>query len=149
MVASKRWGNRPAVAVLGIALALVMLPGGARADCNADLGALMQKRSAITAQLEKNKKTHAGKLDPAQACPQLRSLAAAQSEVIDYMTKNKDWCGLPDELLQKMASAKANMVKYSVQACSVAVKMKQMQEQAAKAPAQPQQQALKLPAGPL
>lgn len=126
-----------------------IFPMAARADCNADLGVLMQKRLAIAAQLEKNKKAHAGKLDPAQACPQLRSLAAAQSEVIDYMTKNKDWCGLPDDLLGKMAAAKANMVKYSVQACSVAVKMKQMQEQAAKAPTQPQQQALKLPTGPL
>ena len=149
MASSTRWVHGATVAGLGFAMAASMLPGMARADCNADLGVLMQKRLAITAQLEKNKKAHAGKLDPAQACPELRSLAAAQGEVISYMTKNKDWCGLPDDLVAKMNAAKANMVKYSVQACSVAVKIKQMQEQAAKAPQQQQQQALKLPTGPL
>ncbi len=134
--------------LLAAVAAALLGPVSARADCNGDMGALMKKRLGITSQLEANKKAHGGKLDPGLACPQLRSLAVAQGEVLAYMVKNKDWCGLPDELINKMTAAKAQMNQYSVKACSVAVKIKQMQEQQAKAPAQ-QLQALKLPTGPL
>ena len=137
--------------IAGIVAASLLGTVAARADCNADLGALAQKRAAINALLEQNKKAHGGKIDPVAACPQLKSLAAAQGAVVSYMQKNKDWCSLPDELVAQSAKAQTQISGFAVKACGMIAQMKKMQEQAAQ---QQQQQAaqvpqLKLPAGPL
>lgn len=129
---------------------LLLAPIAAEADCNSDLGALAQKRAIVGAALEKNKKAHGGKIDPILACPQLKALAAAQAAVVAYMTKNKDWCALPDELVQKTAQAEAQIAGFGAKACGMVAKIKQMQaQQASQAAQQQQQQTLKLPAGPL
>lgn len=122
--------------------------GVARADCGTDIQALMQKRMAQIAALNQNTRSHAGKLDPTLACPQLRSLAAIEGQVVAYMTKNKDWCSLPDDLITKMSDSRGRTAGIAVKACDVAVKMKKAQQQQATAAAQPQQ-TIKLPTGPL
>ena len=110
---------------------------------------MMKKRMAEIGALNQNTKSHGGKLDPAQACPQLRALAATEGTVMAYMTKNKDWCSLPDAMLAQMSQSRARTVGFAAKACDFAVKLKKMQQQQAAAPQQQQQQALKLPAGPL
>lgn len=120
------------------------------ADCNEDLGNLMKKRMADIAALNQITKTHGGKLEPITACPRLKSLAAAEGQVVAYMTKNKDWCSIPDDLVSKMTESRARTASVAVKACDFVVKMKKMQEQQAQAvQQQQQQQALKLPSGPL
>ena len=121
----------------------------ARADCGQDMSALMTKRTNAIAVINANTRTHSGKLDPVSACPQLRNLAAVESEVVAYMTKNKDWCSLPDDLISKMSESRARTAGVAVKACDFVVKLKKMQEQQAQAGAQQQQQAVKLPTGPL
>ena len=129
---------------------LPLLPGLARADCNTDFGKLMSKRMTQIGALNGNSKSHGGKLDPAAACPMLRSLAATEGEIVSYVQKNKDWCNMPDDLAQKMSETRAKTASIAVKACSFAVKMKQMQQQQATQQAQQQQQqTVKLPAGPL
>ena len=140
-------------ALLASAIAAsLLLPAAARADCNVDMGALAAKRATANALLDQNKKSHGGKLDPVSACPQLKALAAAQGAVVSYMQKNKDWCGLPDQIVTQSAAAQAQISGFAVKACGMIAKIKQMQAQQA-ATAQQQQQAqipaLKLPAGPL
>ena len=137
--------------IAGAVAASLLGTVAARADCNADLGVLAQKRSVINALLEQNKKAHGGKIDPVAACPELKRLAAAQGAVVSYMQKNKDWCSLPDELVSQSAKAQAQISGFAVKACGMIAQMKKMQEQAAQ---QQQQQAaqvpqLKLPSGPL
>ena len=129
---------------------LVFAPVAARADCGEDLGVLMKKRMADVAALNQITKTHGGKLDPTSACPRLRSLAAVEGQVVAYMTKNKDWCSIPDDLISKMTENRGRTASIAVKACDFAVKIKKMQEQQAQAAQQQQQQqALKLPTGPL
>ncbi len=140
--------RRNKVLVTGLLAAMLVGPVTARADCNSDLGALAQKRTIVNAALEKNKKEHGGKIDPVQACPQLKALAAAQGAVASYMAKNKDWCSLPDDLVTKTAQAQAQISGFAVKACGMIAKIKEMQAK------QAQQQAaqvptLKLPTGPL
>lgn len=139
-----------AIAALLLAVAL---PSVARADCNADFGKLMSKRMAEVAALNSNSKNNGGKLDPASACPRLRSLAAIEGELVSYIEKNKDWCNMPDELVEKMTASRAKTAGFATKACSFAAKMKQMQQQQATQQAQQQQQiqqqAVKLPTGPL
>ena len=44
---------------------------------------------------------------PDRGLPAAAQLAAAEGEVVAYMTKNKDWCSLPDDLVTKMTAADA------------------------------------------
>ena len=143
---------RPLTGLLAGALAAALLaPTAARADCNADMGALAAKRVAINAELEKNKKAHGGKIDPVAACPQLKALAAAQGAMVSYMQKNKDWCSLPDDLVAGSVKAQGQISGFAVKACGMVAKIKQMQAQQAQMAAQQAAQVpqLKLPTGPL
>lgn len=117
----------------------------ARADCQEDIGKLMQRRMAAVAIVNKSKGP-TGKLDPVAACPRLRTLAALESEATAYLVKNKDWCNLPDDFVSKMADSSKRTATFATQACGFAVKMKQMQQQQAQ---QQQEAAPKLPSGPL
>ncbi len=142
--------GRLAIIALGLMTASVLAPVMARADCGEDLGVLMKKRLADVAVLNQITKSHGGKLEPTSACPKLRSLAAAEGEVVAYMTKNKDWCSIPDDLIGKMTESRARTAGIAAKACDFAVKIKKMQEQQAQSvQQQQQQQALKLPTGPL
>ena len=155
MIHRQPLSHRSQALLAGVIAASLFAPAVARADCNADMGELAAKRASINSLLDKNKKEHGGKIDPVAACPQLKALAAAQGAVVSYMTKNKDWCGLPDELLKQSSQAQAQISGFASKACGMVAKIKQMQaQQAAMAQQQQQQQAaqvpqLKLPAGPL
>ena len=140
--------SRPGPSVVAIAAAVVLVPTLARADCGDDLGALMKKRMVQVTALNQITRTHGGKLEPISACPRLKALAAAESEVVSYMTKNKDWCSLPDDLVAKMSQSRARTASVAVKACDFAVKLKKMQTEQAQQAAN-QQPVLKLPAGPL
>jgi hypothetical protein len=138
--------------VAGVVAASLLASAAARADCNSDMGALAAKRASINAVLEANKKAHAGKIDPVAACPQLKALAAAQGAMVSYMTKNKDWCGLPDDLVEQSSKAQAQISGFAGKACGMIAQIKKMQAQQAAAAAQQQAAQvpqLKLPAGPL
>ncbi len=129
-------------------LAVLATAGAARADCNADFAAMMSKRMAEINALNKISKANGGKLDPVAACPRLKSLAVAEGEVVGYMTKNKDWCNLPDDVVEKMTATRAKTASLAGKACTFAVKMKEAEQQQAQQQQQ-QQQAVKLPSGPL
>lgn len=145
LISKIRW---PAVAL--VAGLLVAGSTGARADCNTDFAALMSKRMTEINALNKISKAGGGKLDPVAACPRLKNLAAAESEVVAYMTKNKDWCNLPDDMVTKMTATQAKTRTYAAKACGLVAQMKQMQAQQQKQAQQTQQeQAVKLPTGPL
>lgn len=143
--------GRTALVCLGLSASAVLAPMAAHADCNADIGALMKTRLAGIDALNQITKTHGGKLDATLACPKLRSLAAAEGQIVAYMTKNKDWCNIPDEIVTKMTDSRTRTAGIAVKACDFAVKIKKMQSQQAQAAQQQQQQqqALKLPTGPL
>lgn len=139
---------RPALAGLALVLGTA---GVARADCNADFSALMGKRMVEIDALNKISKAHGGKLDPIAACPRLRSLAAAEGAVVAYIEKNKDWCGLPDDIAEKMGATRVKTEGFAAKACGFAAKIKDMQAQQQKQAQsqQQQEQTIKLPTGPL
>ncbi len=115
-------------------------------DCNPDIGALSKKRQGIIDQLNQLAQGGKKQLDPVASCPKLRALVAAERELVAYLSKNKDWCAVPDEALQNLSTGAARTVKVANQACTVAAQMKKAQEQQAAGALNAQQ---KLPAGPL
>jgi len=65
------------------------------------------------------------------------------------MVKNKDWCQIPDNVIEQFKAARAKSATFASQACAAVAKYKQMEEQARNAQAQAAAQAPRLPAGPL
>jgi hypothetical protein len=116
------------------------------ADCNEDIGALSRKRQGIIDQLNHLAQGGKKQLDPIASCPKLRALVAAEKELVTYLTKNKDWCQVPDEALKNISASAGNSAKIANQACTVAEQMKKAQEQQAAGALNAQQ---KLPSGPL
>ena len=116
-------------------------------DCNQDIGALTKKRQDILDQLNKLAQGGKKQLEPVAACPKLRALVAVEHELVAYLTKNKDWCTVPDEAFQNISASTSKSGKVANQACTVAAKMKKAQEQQASGALNVPQP--KLPAGPL
>jgi hypothetical protein len=116
-------------------------------DCNQDIGALTKKRQGILDELNKLAQGGKKQLEPVAACPKLRALVAVEHELVAYLTKNKDWCAVPDEAFQNISASTSKSGKVANQACTVAAKMKKAQEQQASGALNVPQP--KLPAGPL
>ena len=116
-------------------------------DCNQDIGALTKKRQDILDELNKLAQGGKKQLEPVAACPKLRALVAVEHELLAYLTKNKDWCAVPDEAFQSISASTGKSGKVANQACTVAAKMKKAQEQQASGALNAPQP--KLPAGPL
>jgi hypothetical protein len=133
-----------------VAFAFVLAVCGAAyaGDCNEEIAALTKKRQNIIDQLNHMAKGTKNQLDPAASCPKLRSLVAAEHDLVAYLTKNKEWCSVPDEALDNISASTAKSNAVANQACKVAAQMKKAQQQqstgALNAP-----QGQKLPTGPL
>jgi len=118
--------------LVGFALLTFASAGGARAQsCNDDLAKLGQKRGAQIEALNGIAKANKGKLDPIAACPRFRELASIEEQMLAYLTKNKDWCNIPDEFLNNFKTGSAKSAGMATQACAIAAKIKKMQKEQA------------------
>ena len=141
--------RRLLAALLAAAFACFALPALAQ-SCNDDIGKFQQRRQVQIAGLNALNKKGGGKLDPIAACPKLRALSGIEEEMFKYMTKNKDWCNIPDDVLVSVKEGKGKSASLAGQACKAAAqvtKMKQLQarqqQEGGGAPVQ------RLPTGPL
>jgi hypothetical protein len=140
-------GVRKAVLAVMVSVPLVISGTAYAIDCNQDIGALTKKRQGIIDQLNQLAQGGKKQLDPVASCPKLRALVAAEHDLISYLTKNKEWCGVPDEAFQNITASTGKSSTVANQACKVAAQMKKAQEQQATGALNAPQQ--KLPAGPL
>jgi hypothetical protein len=116
------------------------------ADCGQDMQKLAQVRNVEMQKVNEFAKSFHGKpMDPAAFCAKTVGLLHAEQALIDYMSKNKDWCSFPDEAINNLKTSHAKNVGFNAKACQVASQIKKMKEQAA----QGGPQAQPLPAGPL
>jgi hypothetical protein len=112
------------------------------ADCNGDIQKLMMKRQDIIAKLNKLvAATPKHQLDPTTSCEPLRELAAAERELGAYLTKNKDWCQVPDSAVSNIETSSKHTATIAGNACNVAAQIKKNQDAIGTGP--------KLPTGPL
>jgi hypothetical protein len=141
-VVEKRLGG------LGAALFLAMgLTGPAYADCGSDMQKLAEARNTQLQAVNDFAKSFRGKpMDPEGFCTKSAGLIRAESALIAYMERNKDWCSFPDEAVSSLKEHHAKNAQFNAKACTVAAQMKKMKEQAAQGGGQ---QAQPLPAGPL
>lgn len=119
-------------------------------SCADGVKGLTEKRLAAVASLNALAKSGKGKLDPIAACPKLKTLVVLESQLNDYLVKNKDWCQIPDDVINNLAASRAKTQKFAGQACNVAAQIvKAKKDAASQAAAAAQQEAARMPAGPL
>jgi hypothetical protein len=141
-VVEKRLGGLGAAFFLAIGLT-----GPAYADCGSDMQKLAEVRNTQLQIVNDFAKSFHGKpMDPEGFCAKSAGLIRAESALIAYMERNKDWCSFPDEAISSLKEHHAKNAQFNTKACTVAAQMKKMKEQAAQGGGP---QAQPLPAGPL
>src|ERR1700737_5256777 len=138
---------RTAAFAVTASISFVVCGAAYATDCNKDNGELIKKRQGVIDKLNKLAQGGKKQLDPVASCPKLRALVAVEHELLAYLTKNKDWCAVPDEAFQNISASTGKSGKVANQACTIAAKMKKAQEQQASGALNVPQP--KLPAGPL
>jgi hypothetical protein len=134
--------------VIFLGAIVVAAPAIADQNCGDDLQNLAKRREAALQSINALVASAKGKqLDAAVFCSRSAPLNQAETAMLAYMVKNKDWCGVPDEAINQLKAAHAKSVAFSSKACTVAAQMKKMKEQAAQGGGAPQAQPL--PTGPL
>lgn len=132
--------------ILGILLALAGAETALAQSCQEDFQKLSQRRMSQIQTLNNIGKASKGKMDPVAACPVARKLVSIETEMAAYIDKNKEWCNIPDPMVDGFKQARSKTQTFAAQACAVAAKAKKMQEEQA---AGIGPQAQKLPSGPL
>ena len=125
------------------------LAGPAYADCGADMQKLAEARNTQLKVVNDFAQSFHGKpMDPQGFCAKSTGLVRAETALIAYMEKNKDWCSFPDDAINALKEHHAKNAEFNAKACTVAAQMKKMKEQAAEGGgAGPRAQPL--PTGPL
>lgn len=119
-----------AVSMLAAALVLGAAPE-ARAmteSCQNDLNKVGQGRLDAINRINAFKKKRP---TATQACSAFGNLVSAEAKMIKWMEENKEWCQIPDPLIEDLKKSSAQGVKVRGQACSAAKKEAQMRAQAA------------------
>jgi hypothetical protein len=115
-----RSAGRLSAVITVLAAGVVVTPGQAQAqasNCQTDFQKVMAPREALMARINgfRNKRPTAG-----QACSTLGQLVTADGNVLKWMTENKDWCQIPDALVEQLQTASGQVSKSRGQACSAA-----------------------------
>ncbi|MGA8170720.1 MAG: hypothetical protein WB816_07805, partial [Methylocystis sp.] len=112
-----------------IAGASFAAPALAQQSCQGDFQRLTQRRMAQIGVLNRLGKAGKGHMDPIAACPAARALLGIETDMLNYMVKNKDWCSIPDNVIDGFRAARAKSQGFASQACAVAAKVRVMQAQ--------------------
>jgi len=136
-----------ALALCGAFLLLQALPVSAMPEsCQNELNKHAQGRLDAINRINgfKNKRPTA-----TQACSAFNNLVAVESKMIKWMDENKDWCQIPDPLIDDLKKASAQGQKVRGQACSAAKKEAQMRAQGGGGGGAAPRPAVRLPQGAL
>ena len=80
-----------------------------------------------------NLKDKNNKIDPVAACGLLAKLDDNADSMLKWMNTNKDWCQVPDQMIQSLKEGQANLSKAKGQPCKVAAQVRDMQKKAKQA----------------
>ncbi len=99
-------------------------------SCQKDFVPMMQKRQGYIEEINGFRKK---KPTAAKACNVFKSLADQNKKVTDWMTAQKDWCQVPDDMLNSVTEAQKQIEQARGNACGAAAKqaaqIRQMQRQ--------------------
>lgn len=107
-------------------------PAFAQASSCQDAQKFMSERASIITSLNKS----AGKdkkLDPRFACTAFGKLVSNGETAMKWFQTNKDWCQVPDQVVENFGKEHDKAKELRGQACGVVAKMEKMQRQARQA----------------
>ena len=105
----------------------------AQQSCGDDLKRLSEKRETELNKINALVRAAKGKpMNPGSVLRPVGRPERAETALIAYMEKNKDWCGVPDDALDGLKENHVKSLAFSDKACAVAAQMKK--QQAAGAP---------------
>src|SRR3712207_1926402 len=110
----------------------VAAPALAQSSTCQDAQKFMSERASIIQGLNKN----AGKdkkLDPRYACTAFGKLASNGETGLKWFDTNKDWCQVPDQVVENFKKEHDKVKELRGQACGALAKMEKMQQQARRA----------------
>jgi len=107
-------------------------PSMAQQNCGDDLQKLAERRQAELEMINGLvKSAHGKQLDPTVFCAKSAGLNAAETAMIAYMEKNKDWCSFPDDAISQLKEHHIKNASFNAKACTVAAQIRKMKEKAA------------------
>ena len=119
------------------AFAFALFAGGgalAQQSCQEDFQKLSVKRMGAIQALNDLGKAGKGKMDPAAACPVAKKLAGIETEMLNYMSKNQEWCNIPNNVVDGFKQAKAKTQNFATQACAAGTGSRQSHDSGARCP---------------
>lgn len=125
-------------------------PSGPPEGCQENMAKYSERRNAQLQSINALVKGGKGKgIDPVAACPKFRTLVSIESQMRAWAVKNKEWCGIPDQIIDQMKEGFAKTPVYAQRACAAAAQMKRNSEMQAQGGGPSAAPAMKLPSGPL
>jgi hypothetical protein len=112
--------GRLTTAAAVLAACVLVTPGQANAqasNCQTDFQKVMAPREAL---MQRINGYRTKRPTPGQACSTLGQLVTADGNVLKWMTENKDWCQIPDALVEQLQTASGQVSKSRGQACTAA-----------------------------
>jgi hypothetical protein len=86
-------------------------PGGVQCNEVDKLAAEAQKRSALVGTAIK------AKADRKELCTLMNNFVAAETKVVKFLDDNKDWCGVPAQVLTASKASHEKALKFRTAAC--------------------------------
>jgi hypothetical protein len=117
-------------------------PALAQASGCQDGQKIIAERNTLGQQISKLTKDDGKKkqIDARAACPLFTKMVVNGDAGLKWMTANKDWCQIPDQVIEQFTEAHKQIQTVKGQACLAAAKMNEMEKRAKQAAAQQQQQ---------
>jgi hypothetical protein len=132
-----------AAALLAVGASLLTAPAaqaqeGGGSSCQTDFQKYMGPRMGLIQRINGFQRRRP---TPQQACSTLNSLVAADARLIKWMGENKDWCQIPDSVVEQVQASSGQAVRARGQACNAVKQQAAMiaRARAAQARAQAQQ----------
>ena len=119
------------LAAFAVAGFFMSAPASAQSSACQDGQKILQERQGLIQQV--NKLTEGGKkkqIDPRAACSIFTKLVANGNAGEKWMTENKDWCQIPDQVVENFGQDHKRAQDFKGQACGAAAKMAEMEKRA-------------------
>ncbi len=128
------------MAALAVAGIFTTAPAYAQSSACQEGQKILQERQGLVQQI--NKLSEGGKkkqVDPRAACTIFSKLVVNGNAGQKWMTDNKDWCQIPDQVVEGFSKDHKRSQEIKGQACGAAAKMAEMEKRAKQQAQQAQQ----------
>ncbi len=126
------------MAALAVAGIFATAPAFAQSSACQEGQKILQERQNLIQQINKLSNGKKKQVDPRAACTVFSKLVVNGNAGQKWMTDNKDWCQIPDQVVQGFSEEHKRIQEVKGQACQAAAKMAEMEKRAKQAQQQGQ-----------